>query len=316
MAAAPRTEADLIAWIRGRLGAARSVPVGPGDDAAVVRPRPGSDILVTVDACLEGRHFVLGGPGPGAATPRLAGRKLLARNLSDIAAMAGVPTFAVVSMTLRRDAPPRVAMGMFIGINALAREYGVALVGGDISAWDHPFALALTLLGETRGLRPVRRGGTRPGHRLFVTGALGGSILGRHLRFTPRVHFARALAARYRVGAMIDVSDGFLRDLGHLARESGVAAHVDLATLPVSRDARRLARMTGRAPLDHALADGEDHELIFTLPPGEAKRFAADRRLARAATLVGDIRAGRGLFSKTPRGPEPLREQGYDHLVV
>src|SRR5215218_3309082 len=175
-------EFGLIEWIRRRTPSRARTLVGIGDDCAVVRGRPGADWLITTDMLMDGRHFRLDRDGPEAV-----GYKALAVNLSDIAAMAGVPVAAVVAVALPRDRAVAVARGLHAGMAPLAERFGVDLVGGDTNAWDGPLVVGLTLLGEVEGPGPVGRSGARPGDAVVVTGPLGGSLLGRHLRPEPRI---------------------------------------------------------------------------------------------------------------------------------
>ncbi|MBI4398183.1 MAG: thiamine-phosphate kinase [Candidatus Omnitrophica bacterium] len=254
-------EFGLIERIRKKIKSSRDIILGAGDDAAVMRPPQGYE-LVTTDALVDGVDFELG------KTPaRLVGRKLLAINLSDIAAMAGLPKYAVVSMGLVARLSIQWVDEFLSGLLDMAKKYHVALVGGDISRAKELWA-SLALAGETGpGRQWVGRGGAKPGDAIFVTGALGGSISGKHLRFEPRIKEARWLARRFYPTSMIDISDGFLQDIGHILSQSGVGAEIYAGQIPVSRAAKTLSKQfkKGKSPLEHALTDGEDFELIFTV---------------------------------------------------
>jgi thiamine-monophosphate kinase len=256
------SEWDLIRWLRRRCRG-DGLRVGIGDDAAVLGPDQARCDLITTDLLLEGIHF-----SPGE-DPRRVGRKAMACNLSDIAAMGGTPRVAVVSLGLRRGGGER-ARELMEGLLEMAERFGVELAGGDTTAWDHPTAVSVTLLGVGHGRGPVLRSGGKPGGVLFVTGMLGGSILGRHLDFEPRVREGIWLAEHLSPQAMIDLSDGLASDLVHLARESRVGAVLEESALPISEEAFRLSRKDGRPPLEHALCDGEDFELLFAVSPEEA----------------------------------------------
>src|SRR5437660_9167929 len=193
------SEFAFINWVRGRTAPHPGVPVGPGDDAAVV-DLTNVLTLVTTDMLLEGSCFRLAEAGP-----RRVGKKAMAVNLSDIAAMAGRPVAAVVSVGLPRRGGLALAQELDAGLRETADAFGVALVGGDTNSWDGPLVISVTLLGEPTGRGPVTRGGARPGDWLVVTGPLGGSIRGKHLDFTPRVREAQALHALTELHAMIDV---------------------------------------------------------------------------------------------------------------
>ena len=241
---------------------------------------------------MDGRHFRL-----GEASPEEVGYKAMAVNLSDIAAMAGVPVAAFVAVALPRGDAGAIARGLHRGISGLAQEFGVTLAGGDTNAWDGPLVVTITLIGEATARGAVRRSGARPGDAILVTGALGGSLASRrHLRPRPRVAEALALAEAADLHAMIDLSDGLASDLGHILDESGgLGAHIEEGAIPIHPDAHASARSDGRSPLDHALADGEDFELCFTLGPSDAIRLLASPPPGLSLHRVGTIEAGAGL---------------------
>lgn len=233
--------------------------------------------MLKVDAVVEGTHFT------GSTTPFLIGRKAMARPLSDLAASAGVPKYALVSILLPRGRGLETVKAVYLGAERMGRRFGVRIVGGDLTVTRGPLAVTVTIAGEPGPGGPITRAGARPGDRIFVTGPLGGSILGKHLRFIPRLREAWRL--RPRATAMIDISDGFALDLSRLCEASGVGARVDLSRVPVSAAARRLAKRTGRDPLEHALFDGEDYELLYT-----ARRRGGIGVITRERKLNVDIR--------------------------
>ncbi len=251
-----------------------------GHDAAVLSRMRGRPV-VCVDACVEGVHFT------SDVAPRSAGRKACARALSDLAATAAHPRAVVLALTAPRERPERWILAAIAGVRATARAHGADLVGGDLASASGPAHLAVTALGEFLGAnRPPGRERARVGQSVVLTGATGGSILGRHLRIAPRLVEGRRL---HDAGAtaLMDVSDGLAWDLYRLARASGVRIELDMQALPIHRDARRLARGTGLEPWEHALHDGEDHELVATLPPhavSKAPGFAVGR-VVRGAGL-------------------------------
>ena len=271
-------ERELIRWLRRRLPPHPLVRLGPGDDAAVLRMAGIDECVVTVDMLTDHVDFEL-----AKVDPRRVGRKCLAANLSDLAAMAAKPLAGVVALCLPRQGGMELAVALYEGMLPLAEQYDLAIAGGDTNSWDGPLAVSITLLGGVTGRGPLRRGGARPGDRIVVTGSFGGSILGRHLDFEPRVREALDLHARYELHAGIDISDGLSLDLAHILEESGCGAVVRADAVPVSDDARRLAEKLadGSTPLDHALGDGEDFELILAVPP------------AASAADVGRAAAGR-----------------------
>ena len=306
-------EFDLIAWIKARASAGGAVPLGIGDDCALIRPTPGAELLVTTDMLMDGRHFRL-----DEVTPAEVGFKALAVNLSDVAAMAGVPLAAFVAVALPRGEAVAVGQGLYEGMAPLAARFGVTLAGGDTNAWDGPLVVSISLLGETTPRGAVRRSGARPGDAVIVTGPLGGSLhAGRHLRPEPRVREALAIAALVPIHAMIDLSDGLASDLGHILDESGgLGADLRAGSIPIHPDARALAALDGRSPLDHALGDGEDFELCLTLEPADWDRLRAAPPAGLTLSRVGTITPGGGIRLVHPDGrTEANPARGFDHLA-
>jgi thiamine-monophosphate kinase len=304
----PAGEFAFIDWLRQRTPPDLRVLVGPGDDTAVLRLAADTPVLVTTDMLLEGSCFRLQEAGP-----RLVGRKAMAVNLSDIAAMAGRPTAAVVSVGLPRAGGRALAEELFLGLRALADEYQTAVVGGDTNSWDGPLVIAVTLLGEATGRGPVRRAGARPGDWLLVTGSLGGSILGKHLTFSPRVQEAQELHGLVELHAMIDTSDGLAADVQHLCQESGCGAVLRAEAIPLSDAA--LALGDGRTPLEHALGDGEDFELVFAVSPAEGEQLVQRQPIA-GITLshIGEC-VPAGLWLEEDGRRRPLPPLGYVHAL-
>ncbi|MBI4970258.1 MAG: thiamine-monophosphate kinase [Candidatus Omnitrophica bacterium] len=240
-------EFGIIERISRKIKNGQGVIRGIGDDAAVIRPARGVE-LVTSDAIVDGVDF-LRKKTPAA----LVGRKLLAINLSDIAAMGGTPRHAVLTLGLVPDLSI-VWLDQFMnGLLKLASEWRVNLVGGDISRSKTLWA-SLTLLGESPAGKWISRSGARVGDNIYVTGALGGAIRGKHLTFTPRIKEAQEIVRKFHPSSMIDISDGLLQDLGHILDESRVGANIDWKSVPVSFG----------CTLKQALTDGEDFELLFT----------------------------------------------------
>ncbi len=305
-------EFDLIARFRRATVSTDRVALGIGDDCASLHFTPGAEVLVTTDMLMEGRHFVL----DGTPLPSI-GRKCLGVNLSDIAAMAGRPVAAVVAVALPRGRAVEIGLGLHAGIEAMGREFDVALVGGDTNVWDGPLVVSVTVLGETTCRGPVARRGARVGDAVFVTGPLGGSLVGRHLDPRPRVREAMSLHAASDLHAMIDLSDGLAGDLGHILEESGgLGAVLDAVEIPIHPDARLMAERDGVSPLDHALGDGEDFELCFTVGAEHAARLVASSPEGVTLHRIGTIDAGPGLRLRHERGRvEPCRVRGFDHLA-
>jgi len=307
-------ERAFVAQLLARLAADPRLEVPPGDDAAVLRPPAGRRTVVTVDMLMEGTDFAF---GPGC-TPREVGHKALAVNLSDLAAMAARPEAALVSVALPRHGGDTIGVGLLDGILALAAAHGVVLAGGDTNAWDGPLVISITAIGSVPPGRAWRRDGARVGDLLVVSGACGGSLLGRHLAVAPRCREALAIAEHFAVHAAIDVSDGLTLDLARMMEASGTAAVVDLARVPIHADARRMAAEPGDglSPLDHALGDGEDFELLLAMPAAEAHRLVAEGVALTGTpfTLIGEVVAGRGLSGRTADGTTTtLVPRGYEH---
>jgi thiamine-monophosphate kinase len=278
-------EQAFIEWIRDRFKGRKRVPIDIGDDAACFKTSS-PQILMTTDIVVQGVHFRAEG-----VSLYQVGRKLMGRNLSDMAAMGCYPTYAITTFAMPSRLSFKQAKRIYLGIVELAERFGVKVIGGDLSIHQGKLMASVTLLGETRGLRPVRRSGARPGDAIMVTGKLGGSILGKHINFTPRVKEAIRLNRGLSLHAMIDISDGLLIDLDHICTESGVGAILWRKAIPISKDAYRCSKYSGKSPLRHALSDGEDYELLFTLPKSEVPRA---KKLSRSFE-IGVITAGRGI---------------------
>jgi thiamine-monophosphate kinase len=291
------------------------VGVGP-DDCAHVRSGGGGRVSFSTDMFAEGSHFL------PDADPALVARKALGASVSDLAASACRPRWALVGLCLRKGAPEGWAEAFAESLAAAAEHWGVSVIGGDTVSSPFSTVVSTTVAGEPLPGGPVLRGGGRPGDVLVVTGAFGGSILGRHLRPEPRVReiawlmdFCAGLGGEgFFPTACMDVSDGLALDLSRLCRESGAGAIVEEALVPVSPDAAALSERTGKTPLSHALSDGEDFELLLALPP------AAWRALAAADSPFAFTRVGcltdraEGLLLQAPDGGRaPLIAEGFEH---
>ena len=303
-------ERELVAWLRERLPPHPLLRLGPGDDAAVLQMTGIDDCVVTVDLLTDHVDFEL-----AQVDPRQIGRKALAVNLSDLAAMASKPLAGVIAVALPRQGGMELAVALYEGLLPLAERYNLAIAGGDTNCWDGPLAISITLLGTATGRGALTRSGARPGDRIIVTGSFGGSILGRHLDFEPRVAEALELHARYELHAGIDVSDGLSLDLSRVLEASRCGAVLKADAVPVSADASRLSRQLadGSTPLDHALGDGEDFELVLAVPPDEARRMLADRPIAVPLTDIGEFTAEPGLWIDDAGGRRPLVPRGWEH---
>jgi thiamine-monophosphate kinase len=300
------SEFAYIDWLRQRQPADHRVLIGPGDDTAAVRFDSADPALVTTDMLLDGSCFLLAEAGP-----RRVGRKAMSVNLSDIAAMAGVPLFAVVSVALPRSADRALAEELYLGLREVADAFDTAIVGGDTNSWDGALAISVTLIGQATELGPVRRSGAQVGDRILVTGPLGGSIRGKHLDFTPRVHEALLLHEHADLHAMIDISDGLTADLHHICTESRCGAVLFADSIPISADA--LAMTDGKSALDHALSDGEDFELVFTVSPTEAERLLREQPLETTKLVeIGEI-VSEGYWLEVAGARRQLEPRGWVH---
>jgi len=218
-------EFALINWLRKNLPeTSRRVRIPVGDDAAVISAPSDGLVAVTTDMILEGTHFELLAPRADKRTLRQIGRKAVAVSLSDVAAMGLAPSAVVVSVAIPESRGLGFAQELFRGMRTIAQQFQVDVVGGDITSWEGRLAICTTVLGGGGGLKPIKRSGARPGDALAVTGRLGGSRLGKHLRFKPRVEEALYLNRNFKIRAMIDISDGLALDLSHILEESGCGA--------------------------------------------------------------------------------------------
>ena len=301
-------ESEFIEWIRSqKQWDPAAVPVGPGDDCAVVLCG-GEKLLVTTDQLLDGVHFILSKHGAYNA-----GRKAMARNLSDAAAMAALPIAAVATVALPKGFARGNAEKIYHGLRSAGEEFNCPLVGGDVGVWPGALAIGVTVLARPAGIAPVLRSGARPGDAVCVTGAFGGSWhTQRHLNFTPRVSEARMLASRCALHAMIDVSDGLACDLAHICAASGVGADVLAGAVPIHADAQATTAKT--PPLSAALTDGEDYELLFALPAEQADQLLQTQPLGVAVSRIGTIVEGGALTLVHPDGRrEALKCNGWEH---
>lgn len=298
-------ELGLISAIRRWLATASPPePFGIGDDCAVL-PASRYRQLVTVDPVVYGEHF------DDSIPPRAVAAKLLKRNLSDIAAMGGRPRAAVIALALDETVSTRWLEQFYRGLAATARTYAVTIVGGDITRQKGGLAATLTLIGEVKGPRILTRKGAKTGDWIYVTGSLGGSILGHHHRFTPRLAEGAWLAARREVRSLMDVSDGLAKDLPALA-PMGATPSLCPPAIPISAAARTLAQRDGRTALAHALSDGEDFELLFTVAARADRSTFETAWRKKFRTRLTFI----GRFTRTlEAGALPLEDfKGYEHL--
>ncbi len=307
-------EFQLIARLLPGLPSNPAVVCGAGDDCAILDlGAPDRWTLFKTDALVEGVHFLSDTP------PEQIGRKALARCLSDIAAMAGTPTAALVTLGLPREfAADRVA-AIYRGLNDLAAETGVAVVGGETTTNPGQLLLSISLVGWVPRGRAVLRSGARTGDAVFVSGELGGSLAERHLTFAPRLAEARWLAERFEVHALMDVSDGLAGDLRHILHASRVGAELLAEAIPITAAARHqaAAHPDAKPALLAALTDGEDFELLFTVASRDAVAVLDDWKREFPGTrlsCIGRITAEPGLHLRDRTGVRPLELHGYVHF--
>ncbi len=307
-------ELELITLLTRSLPTNKSVVAGPGDDCAVLDVGlPDQLLLFKTDAIVQGIHFAPEAP------PEKIGHKALGRCLSDIAAMAGTPSAALITLALPKDFSPAMIQAVYAGMNALARRYDVAIVGGETTTNPERLLISVALLGTVGRGKAVLRSGAEVGDALFVTGELGGSLAGRHLEFEPRLTEAQFLTKHFHVHAMLDLSDGLATDLRHLVKASHVGAELLATAIPISREARRPAKPdpAAKPPLLSALTDGEDFELLFSVAARDAvpvldawrKKFPN-----LPLTCIGKITAGEGITIRDKQGVRLLAAHGYVHF--
>ncbi len=291
-------EFGLIAKLAQKAFVGKNVVKGIGDDTAVLPLSSKKYLLFTTDMLAEGVHFTR------KDGPALIGQKALACSLSDVAAMGGVPTSAVVSIGLPKNISVEFVEKIYLGINRLAKKYHTSIVGGDTISTSK-LVINIALLGEAEKKNLVLRSGAKAGDQILVTGPLGRSLsTKKHLSFMPRLSEAAYLVRHFKPSAMIDISDGLAADLSHVLEESHKGAVLDESSIP----------RNARASLQNALSDGEDFELLFTLSPQVAKRFFKQRKTT--AFWIGEIiNKPQKLFLCNPDGKiKHLAANGYKHF--
>ncbi|MDE0916512.1 MAG: thiamine-phosphate kinase [Planctomycetota bacterium] len=300
------SEDSLHRWLAGR-GRPACLSGSVGHDAAVLRPWSGRSVVCT-DQVVAGVHATM------ETTAGLLGRKAAARVLSDLAATAARPRALLLALRAPKDADETYLRKLIGAVDREGSKYGAPLVGGDLTCSPGPLSLAVTAQGSLPGKqKPPGRDRIRPGYALLCTGPCGGSLLGRHLRIVPRIEQGRLL---YRNGAtaLMDVSDGLAWDLYRMGRASKVC--IDLHHVPVHSDARRAARESGRTAVDHALHDGEDHELLAAVPRSKLGALMAAAKRAGVPVLeIGSARKGAGLTLSVDGlcGPWHPDQGGWKH---
>jgi len=319
-------EFGLIERIAARASRNAGVNIGIGDDAAAIEPTAGLVTLITTDMLVEGVHFDL-----AFSDPVTLGRKALAVNLSDIAAMGGMPRHFLLSLAVPRHISVEFLDRFVGGMLEMGERFGVSLIGGDTSSSQQGVIISVTVIGEQSPDLVVSRRGARPGDLICVTGTLGDSALGlsllqrglcegaaisRHLDPTPRVREGIKLAEARIPSAMIDISDGLLADLGHILDLSGGGARLFLDRLPLSADYLERYSAAREDIYSLPLSGGEDYELLFTAPPGQIATLQAElMKIGSGCTVIGEITVAAGLSLLTASGTEYTpAERGYNHF--
>jgi thiamine-monophosphate kinase len=308
-------EFELIEKLTRSLPTNKSVVTGPGDDCAVLDlGLPDKLLLFKTDAIVEGIHF------KSDATPEKIGHKALARCLSDIAAMAGTPTAALITIALPKTFDAAFIEAIYSGMSGLARKHDVAIAGGETTTNPERILISIAMIGLAPRGKAVLRSGAEAGDAIFVTGELGGSLTARHLEFEPRLAEGRWLAEHFAIHAMIDLSDGLAGDLRHILKASRVGAELLTTSIPISRAARLASKTESPAkpPLLAALTDGEDFELLFTVGGKDAVPVldAWKQQFPKIAlTCIGKITKGEGIRLRDKTGVRPLSAHGYEHFA-
>ncbi|MFQ6015848.1 MAG: thiamine-phosphate kinase [Anaerolineae bacterium] len=310
------------------------VVVGVGDDVAVLRTSQGKYLLVTCDIQLEGSHFLR-----DSITPHQLGRKAVAINLSDIAAMGGVPRHLLISLGLPQETTVEYVDALYHGFREEATTFGVDIVGGNMARSPEGLIIDIFLLGEVEPEHLLLRSGARPGDRVLVTGRLGEAAAGLALFLdaalechevdaqqvkeafltpTPRVIEGQVIGRSGLATAMIDISDGLANDLRHICQSSGVGARLWAEGLPISPTTRRVAALVGKDAQEMALHGGEDYELLFTTSPDRADELSAavTRESGTPVTVIGEIVSQEeGVKLSLAEGDTvPLVPGGWDHF--
>ena len=324
---------DRIGALIGRKGvSSERVILGMGDDTASFLPRPGYEILATCDSMVEGRHYL-----PGFFSSFDLGRRAMDSNISDVGAMGGRPLYALITLGLEADTAVHEVEELYRGFLAELAPFGASIIGGNVTRSGSGMFIDIFLIGEVEQGKSVRRRGARPGDAVLVTGCPGEAAAGLELLVhgprdvplsdhplvrafrTPshRALVGEAVARTGRVTAMIDTSDGFLGDLGHILEASGVGAELFEEKIPVSGALREGALMLGRDPLAFFLGESDDYELIMTCDPLHAAFLGgvAARCCSAPLTEVGRITAGSGItLCLSGGGRRALEATRWDHF--
>ena len=308
-------EFSFIEYLRKKIPGNGRVCIGIGDDAAVLHIGKDQRLVVSTDVIVENVDFKI-----RQLNPEKIGRKALAVNLSDVAAMGAKPTAFVISIGKPAHIAPSWLKRFYRGLLALAKQYGVSCIGGDLSK-SREFFASVTIFGEVSPRHLIRRSGAVQGDWIGVTGVLGGSRLHHHYDFTPRVREGLFLGSRITPTAMIDISDGLVQDLGHILKASKVGAVLELDKIPVSRDAKKKSRGNEAKALERALSDGEDFELLFTASPRQKRMLEKGwkKKFSKVPlTWIGKIHGAKPGIHWTRKGKAAaaprLSQKGFSHF--
>ena len=307
-------EFELIELLTRHLPTHPSVVQGPGDDCAILDlGLPDKFVLFKTDAIVEEIHF------KSEAAPEKVGHKALGRCLSDIAGMAGTPLYALITLGLPRQFNALYLESIYVGLRSLAEAHHVTIVGGETTTNPDRILISVALLGTVPKDKYALRSGAKAGDAVFVTGQLGGSSLGKHLEFEPRVHEARWLTEHFSIHAMMDISDGLAGDLKHILKASNVGAELLSSAIPISQAARMQANSeaASKTPLLAALTDGEDFELLFTVASRDAVPLLDAWKTQFPKLLlscIGRITTGRTLMIRQKDALTEITLHGYTHF--
>lgn len=320
-------EFGLINLIRkGFFSSDRRVPVNIGDDAAIIRMSPGRLLVFTTDTLVERIHF-----DRSYFTFEEVGWKAMAANLSDIAAMGGLPRYALVTVGLPKSMQVKDVLSIYKGASKIARDHHCKIIGGDTTVVPRDLFISVSLLGEVESENMVTRSGAKKGDLVCVTGRLGeaqagleflkkygrkkNSLARKHLRPEPRIKEARTLVRSLKINSMIDISDGLSSELFHLAEESRLGAVVREKDLPISSRCLKATWLLKKSPLQWALASGEEYELLFTVDRSDRSRI--DRVKSKVDfSVIGEMvekRRGVKLIRRSGRASN-LRKKGFVHF--
>lgn len=308
-------EKELIQLIINQLPKSEDIIVGPGDDCAVVKIPDSGTIhnVLKVDTIVESIHFE-----PGT-DPEKVGHKALARALSDFGAMGASPDSAMVSLSMEAPVDPQWVTGFYKGLASLAGKFNVKIVGGETTRAPSGKVIAVTVQGYCPKDKFTTRCSAMTGDALFVSGLLGGSLAGKHLDFTPRVEEGKWLTENFDIHAMMDVSDGLASDLQSMLTPEKLGADLLKSAIPISREAktRFRERKSTKSPLEAAMTDGEDYELVFAVAPSQAVSLK-DAWKAQFPDLpiscIGKTSKQPGIRMQSEQGFELMRQKGFDHF--